>query len=172
MVRNPEDRFFVSRPKLFHAEIKTYSRAKILQYCTCAAGWVTYNFHLSCKHMHSSLKIVCNKEYKGVISNLLPRVILPKELFLQDKCFGKNYSSFLDFTIKAAYSVTLNIFWIFFFVFKSFVKVEVSYVFTIEMFSTAENCMEKWIILSNRCVFLLLVIICVPPIILDRWILT
>ena len=35
------------------------------------------------------------------------------------------------------------------------------------MFSTAENCMEKWIISSNRCVFLLLVIICVPPIILD-----
>ena len=29
------------------------------------------------------------------------------------------------------------------FLFKSFVKIELSYVFTINMFSTAENCMEK-----------------------------
>ena len=29
------------------------------------------------------------------------------------------------------------------FLFKSFVKVELSYVFTINMFSTAENCMES-----------------------------
>ena len=35
---------------------------KIFQYCTCPAGQVTYNFHSPCKHMHSSLKIVCNKE--------------------------------------------------------------------------------------------------------------
>ena len=28
----------------------------------------------------------------------LPRVIPPKALILQDECFGKNYSSFLDFT--------------------------------------------------------------------------
>ena len=28
----------------------------------------------------------------------LPQVILPKALVLQDECFGKNYSSFLDFT--------------------------------------------------------------------------
>ena len=26
---------------------------------------MTYNFHSSCKHMHSSLKIVCNKENGG-----------------------------------------------------------------------------------------------------------
>ena len=38
---------------------------KIFQYCTCPAGRVTYNFHSSCKHMHSSLKIVCNKENGG-----------------------------------------------------------------------------------------------------------
>ena len=45
---------------------------------------------------------------------------------------------------KAACSVTMNIFFYFFyFLFKSFVKVELSYVFTIKMFSTAENCMEK-----------------------------
>ena len=74
--------------------------------------------------------------------------------------------------VKAAYSVTMNIFRKNYFLFKAFVKVELSYVFTIKMFSTAENYMEKWIILSDRCIFLLLVIICVPPIILDRWILT
>ena len=42
---------------------------KIFQYCTCPAGHVTYNFHLSCKHMHLSFKSVCNKEHKGVICN-------------------------------------------------------------------------------------------------------
>ena len=43
---------------------------KIFQYCTCPAGQVTYNFHLSCKHMHLSFKSVCNKEHKGVICNM------------------------------------------------------------------------------------------------------
>ena len=33
-------------------------RTKIFQYCTCPAGRVTYNFHLSCKHMHFSFKSV------------------------------------------------------------------------------------------------------------------
>ena len=46
-------------------------------------------------------------------------------------------------SIKAAYFVIMNIFRKFLFSFKSFVKVELSYVFTIKMFSTAENCMEK-----------------------------
>ena len=49
----------------------------------------------------------------------------------------------LQIIIKAAYSVTVNIFRKIDFLFKSFVKVELSYVFTIKMFSTAENCMEK-----------------------------
>ena len=44
---------------------------------------------------------------------------------------------------KAAYSVTMTFFENFSFLFKSFVKVELSYVFTIKMFSTAENCIEK-----------------------------
>ena len=49
-----------------------------------------------------------------------------------------------DKYFKAAYSVTMNIFRKKkYFLFKSFVKVELSYVFTIKMFSTAENCMEK-----------------------------
>ena len=36
---------------------------KIFQHCTCPAGRVTYNFHLS-------FKSVCNKEHKGVICNM------------------------------------------------------------------------------------------------------
>ena len=42
----------------------------IFQYCTCLAGPVTYNFHLSCRYMHLSFKSVCNKEHKGVICNM------------------------------------------------------------------------------------------------------
>ena len=38
--------------------ILQYQGTKVFQYCTRPAGRVTYNFHLSCKHMHSSLKIV------------------------------------------------------------------------------------------------------------------
>ena len=61
----------------------------------------------------------------------------------------------------------MNIFRFFYFLFKSFVKVELSYVFTINLFTIAENCTESELSYKNRCVFLLLVIICVPPIIMD-----
>ena len=44
--------------------------SKIFQYFTCPAA--TYNFHSSCKHMHLSFKIVCNKEHKGVMCNMTP----------------------------------------------------------------------------------------------------
>ena len=96
---------------------------KIFQYCTCPAGRVTYNFHSSYKHnvMHLSCKSVSNKEHKGVTCNTtsssyssestrptLPQVILPKALVLQNECFGKNYSSFLDFTLN--YERTSGIF--------------------------------------------------------------
>ena len=55
---------------------------------------------------------------------------------------------------------------------KSFVKIELSYFFTINMFNTAESCMEQWIFLYKQVIFLLLGIIYVPPIILDNWFLT
>ena len=55
---------------------------------------------------------------------------------------------------------------IFYFLFKSFVKVEISYVYTINLFTLAENCTEKWIILKKQAYFHLLVIICIPPIII------
>ena len=63
--------------------------------------------------------------------------------------FGRIYvytRSFDDFKLpllKETRSVTVNIFRKKSFLFKSFVKIELSYVFTINMFSTAENCMEK-----------------------------
>ena len=59
----------------------------------------------------------------------------------------------------------MNIFRMFvYFFFKSFVKVELSYVFTINLFTIAENCTEKVNYLIKTGV---LVIIYVPPIIID-----
>ena len=66
----------------------------------------------------------------------------------------------------------MNIFSKKYFLFKSFEKIELSYIFTINMASTAEHCKEKWIILLKEVFFLLLVINYVPPIILDSWFLT
>ena len=43
---------------------------------------------------------------------------------------------------KETKSATMNIFEFFYFVFKSFIKVELSYVFTINLFTIAENCTE------------------------------
>ena len=57
------------------------------------------------------------------------------------------------------------------FLLKSFVKIELSHVFTINMLSTAENCMEVNY-LTKTGVFLLFVIIYVPLIILDSCFLT
>ena len=68
---------------------------KIFQYCTCPAGQVTYNFHLSCKHMHLSFKSVFNKEHNGVICNMTSSSNSSQST---RPVFGKNYSSFLDFT--------------------------------------------------------------------------
>ena len=47
------------------------------------------------------------------------------------------------FMFQEARSVTMSIFRKKKFFLKSFVKVELSYVFTINMFSTAESCMEQ-----------------------------
>ena len=44
---------------------------------------------------------------------------------------------------KETKSATMNIFQIFHFLFKSIVNVELSYVFTINLFTIAENCTEK-----------------------------
>ena len=52
-----------------------------------------------------------------------------------------------DVTFDFKETAIMNIFRFFYFLFKSFVKVELSYVFTINLFSIPENCTEKWIIL-------------------------
>ena len=49
----------------------------------------------------------------------------------------------LTFGIKETKSALMNIFLFFYFIFKSFVKVDLSYAFTINMFTIAENCTEK-----------------------------
>ena len=53
-------------------------------------------------------------------------------------CFVINYQHF-----KETKSATMNIFRKKYFLFKSFVKVELSYVFTINLFTIVENCMDK-----------------------------
>ena len=45
--------------------------------------------------------------------------------------------------IKETMSATMNFFDFFYFLFKSFLKVELSYVSTINLFTIAENCTEK-----------------------------
>ena len=64
-----------------------------------------------------------------------------------------------EFRIKETRSVTMNIFRKISFLFKSFVKIELSYVFIINMFSTAK---VNYLIIT--VVFLLFVVL---PIILD-----
>ena len=78
----------------------------------------------------------------------------------------KNYS---DRDLKWLGLQFLNIFRYFFFIFFLifFVKIELSYACTINLFTTAKNCMEKWIILWKQVFFLLLVIIWAPPKFLD-----
>ena len=70
--------------------------------------------------------------------------------------------------VKETKSATMIIFRFFYFLFKSLVKVELSYVFTINLVTIDENCTKSELSYKNRCFYLLLVIICVPPIILDR----
>ena len=55
--------------------------------------------------------------------------------------------SVVEMLLKVTKPVTMKIFRKKYFIFESFAKIKLSYVFTINMFSTAENCMEKWIIL-------------------------
>ena len=54
-----------------------------------------------------------------------------------------------------------------YFLFKSFVKVELSYVFTINLFTIAETARKSELSYKIGVCFLLLVIICVPPIIIE-----
>ena len=74
---------------------------KIFQYCTCPTGRVTYNFHLSCKHMHLSFKSICNKEHKVVICYMTYKVpyIAAKMIFTQSVS-SLHHIYRQDFTVK------------------------------------------------------------------------
>ena len=86
---------------------------------------------------HNILKIqVCSKIDDSLTVRQLALFANESLSHLYD-IFSKNLK------LKAAYSVTMNIFRKKYFLFKSFAKVELSNVFTIKMFSISENCMEK-----------------------------
>ena len=71
-------------------------------------------------------------------------------------------------SFKEAKSATMNIFLEKkYFLFKSLVKVELSYVFTINAFTIAETARKSELSYKIGVCFLFLVIICVPPIIID-----
>ena len=53
------------------------------------------------------------------------------------------FAIFYRVIVKETKSATMNIFRNFSFLFKSYVNVELSYIFTINLFTIAENCMEK-----------------------------
>ena len=73
--------------------------------------------------------------------------------------------------LKEARSATMNIFGKIFF-FKSFVKVKLSNVFTINLFTVAETARKSKLSYKICVCFLMLVIICIPPIIIDSKVLT
>ena len=85
------------------------------------------------------------KNYRGIVisrclSKLFSKILHNRiEKHINDNSIMNENQTWF----KAAYSVTMNIFRKIYFLYKSFVKVELSYVFTIKMFSTAENCMES-----------------------------
>ena len=59
-----------------------------------------------------------------------------------------NFDIYVNYLFLKRLSLQLwTFFESFYFVFNSFVKVELNYVFTINLFTIAENCTEKWIIL-------------------------
>ena len=92
--------------------------------------------------------------------------------FRNDILYVWNYFRFKpamsEMSLKETKSATMNIFRFFFnFLFKSFVKVELSYVFTINLFTLAETERKSELSYRSRCNFLLLIIISVPPIIID-----
>ena len=64
------ERLLMVRKEPNQTKQNTPQGTKIVKYCTCPAGRVTYNFHSYCKHMHLFFKNVCNKGHKGVICNM------------------------------------------------------------------------------------------------------
>ena len=72
------------------------------------------------------------------INMLLPELFIKKHGFTRRSHYRRPQKR-----LKETRSVSMNIFRKKYFLFKSFVKIELSYIFTINMVSTAENCKEK-----------------------------
>ena len=74
-------------------------------------------------------------------------LVFSRSIYRHENCKIAQVSYFVHFTqlyiFKEARSVTMNIFRKKYFLFKSFVKIELSYIFTVNMVSTAVNCKEK-----------------------------
>ena len=71
----------------------------MFQYCTCPAGRVTYDFCLSCKHMHMPFKSVCNLEHNGVICNMTSLSNSSQSTRPTGQVLGKIYPSFPDLLV-------------------------------------------------------------------------
>ena len=68
------------------------------------------------------------------------KINFPLRNLILEVAHGKQLNNnTLSNVLKETKSATMNIFRFFYFVFKSFVKVELSYVFTINLFTIAEN---------------------------------
>ena len=84
---------------------------------------------------HETLRFKIKTKLKRQFSYLPMPVVFRKVLVLScNDCFV---------ILKETKSAAMNIFRFFYFLFKSFVKVELSYVFTINLFTIAANCTEK-----------------------------
>ena len=71
-------------------------------------------------------------------------IIFTMKILFLDLSKKKKITELIEQTLKETRSVTMKkLFRKKYFLFKLFVKVELCYVFTINMFSTAENCKEK-----------------------------
>ena len=56
-------------PKHMGLQLVGIQGTKIIQYCACPAGRVTYNFHSPCIQMYLSFKSIYNKEHMGFLKS-------------------------------------------------------------------------------------------------------
>ena len=66
-----------------------------------------------------------------------------KQCITRSDATGQVHCLLSECYINETKSASMNIFDFFYFLFKSFVKVELNYIFTINLFTIAENCTAK-----------------------------
>ena len=107
--------------------------------------YLSYLNQRSANFLNKSFEQVILFQFSSRKTNLTKGIFLLKIMHISDqrKSDTKIHVS-LFMQVKETRSVTMNIFRKKYFLFKSFVKIESSYIFTINMVSTAaENCKEK-----------------------------